>query len=78
MNAGLLLGLAAIGTALPAVLNTVLVQRVGATNASLTAFFLPAFAILFGVLLLGETVTTGMVVGMALIIAGSQIVTRTR
>ena len=78
VNVALLFGLAVVGTALPAALNNLLVQRVGATNASLTAFFLPAFAVVFGVLILGETMTISMMIGMALIIAGSRIVTRVR
>lgn len=71
-----LFGLASIGTAVPALLNYVLVRATGATNASLVMFFMPLFALAFGILLLGETITASALFGMCFIIAGSRIVSR--
>jgi drug/metabolite transporter (DMT)-like permease len=69
-----LIGLASIGTAVPALLNYVLVRGAGATNASLVMFFMPVFALTFGVVLLGESVGGPALLGMCLIISGSKIV----
>jgi drug/metabolite transporter (DMT)-like permease len=71
-----LAGLATVGTALPAVLNYLLIQRAGATNASLSMFFTPLFAIIYGAFLLGERLPSQALVGLGLIILGSIIVTR--
>jgi drug/metabolite transporter (DMT)-like permease len=71
-----LLGLASIGTAAPALLNYVLVRTAGATNASLVMFFMPAFAVTFGIVLLGETIGTATLLGACLIVVGSRIVAR--
>ncbi|MFO7662105.1 MAG: DMT family transporter [Chloroflexota bacterium] len=51
-------------------------QRFGATAASLTSYVLPVVAAVGGVLFLDETITTVMLVGMALIIAGIAILNR--
>lgn len=74
MFAGLL-ALALVGTILPAVLNYLLLQRVGATRASIGMFLMPFFAIAFGALFLDERLGVGAFVGLALIIAGSRLVT---
>jgi drug/metabolite transporter (DMT)-like permease len=71
-----LFGLASIGTAVPALLNYVLVRATGATNVSLVMFFMPIFALAFGILLLGETINASALFGMFFIIVGSGIVSR--
>lgn len=71
-----LAGLATVGTALPAVLSYLLIQRAGATNASLSMFFTPLFAIVYGAFLLGERLPPQALFGLVLIILGSVIVTR--
>lgn len=71
-----LVGLALIGTALPGVMVFWLVQRVGATNTSLLAFFMPVIAILLGTTLLGESLTWQAFAGLALILAGMTAVGR--
>ena len=71
-----LAGLATVGTALPAVLSYLLIQRTGATNASLSMFFTPLFAIVYGAFLLGERLPPQALFGLVLIILGSVIVTR--
>jgi drug/metabolite transporter (DMT)-like permease len=73
-----LCGLAIIGTALPALLNYILLQRAGVTNAALVMFFMPLFAVAFGAVLLSEPVGERTLVGMCLILLGSLVVTRPR
>jgi drug/metabolite transporter (DMT)-like permease len=71
-----LLALAVFGTILPAALNYLLLQRVGATRASISMFLMPFFAISFGALFLGERLGVSAFVGLALILAGSRLVTQ--
>ncbi len=73
---GALVALAFIGTAVPALLNYILIQKVGATNASLVMFFMPPFAVFFGYVILEEVLTPNYYLGMLLVISGSLIVTR--
>lgn len=73
-----LFGLAIIGTAVPALLNYVLLQRAGVTNAALVMFFMPIFAVAFGAVFLGEPVREQTLPGMCLILIGSLLVTRPR
>jgi drug/metabolite transporter (DMT)-like permease len=51
-----------------------LIKQFGATSAAMTNYLIPVSASLGGVLLLGETITPGMVIGMAIIIAGIVII----
>jgi drug/metabolite transporter (DMT)-like permease len=79
LDGGLLAGLLALaifGTILPAALNYLLLQRIGATRASISMFLMPIFAIAFGALFLGERLGPSAFVGLALILAGSGLVTR--
>lgn len=46
------------------------IQRFGATASAVTAYIIPIVAMFGGVLLLDETVTRGMLLGMGLIVAG--------
>jgi drug/metabolite transporter (DMT)-like permease len=71
-----LIGLTILGTAAPTFLNYVLVRRAGATNASLVMFFMPAFALLFGVVWLGETLSYNAMLGMCLVVLGSAVATK--
>lgn len=71
---GWLLAMAVVGTIMPAALNYLLVQRVGATRASVALFLMPMLAVLFGGLFLGERLGAGAFVGMALILSGSVLV----
>jgi drug/metabolite transporter (DMT)-like permease len=68
---GWLMAMATIGTIAPAALNYLLVQRVGATRASIGMFLMPLIAVLFGAVFLGERLQFSAFVGMALILAGS-------
>lgn len=72
------LGYAAIvGTFLGMLLQFYTIKRFGATAAVMALYVIPVFAGMGGVLLLGETITTGMLTGMALIAAGIALITRT-
>lgn len=46
------------------------IKRFGATAAAMTAYIIPVVASLGGWFILGEKITNGMLVGMALVIAG--------
>lgn len=52
------------------------IQRFGATASALTAYVIPIVATLGGVLLLDETITSAMLLGMALIVGGVAIINR--
>lgn len=73
-----LVAMAVFGTILPAALNYLLVQRVGATRASLAMFLMPLIAVFLGAVLLGERLDPNDFVGLALIIGGSLLITRVR
>lgn len=62
------------GTILPAALNYLLVQRVGATRASVAMFLMPMIAVLVGSMFMGERLQAAAFVGMGLILLGSVIV----
>jgi len=68
---GWLLAMALIGTIAPAALNYLLLQRVGATRASIGMFLMPMIAVLFGAVFLDERLQVNAFVGMGLILAGS-------
>jgi len=51
-------------------LNFYSLTQFGATATSLVSFFVPIFGTLGGVLVLGETVTSGMLLGMVVILGG--------
>jgi drug/metabolite transporter (DMT)-like permease len=65
-----ILGLALVSTAFAYLIFFRLLARAGATNAGLVTFLIPVSAILFGVVLLGETLEPRHIAGMALIGAG--------
>lgn len=73
-----LVAMAIFGTIVPAALNYLLVQRVGATRASIAMFLMPLIAIFFGAVLLGERLDASAFAGLALIVSGSLLITRTR
>ncbi len=72
---GALLCLGALCTALAYVLFFRLIARVGAARTMAVPFLVPAFGVLWGVLFLGETVTTAMAAGSALIVLGTALAT---
>jgi drug/metabolite transporter (DMT)-like permease len=52
-----------------------LVQRAGASRALAVTFLMPLFAMLYGLLFLGEAVTPGMLACAAVIIGGTVLST---
>jgi drug/metabolite transporter (DMT)-like permease len=67
--------LGVVCTGLAYVLYFRLIQRAGPARALAVTFAIPAFAVLYGVLLLGESVTPWMVVCALVIIAGTTLST---
>ena len=63
-------------TALAYMLYYRLIDNVGEERAALANYLTPAFALFYGVLLLGETLTVWVVIGLILIIAGAEITLR--
>jgi drug/metabolite transporter (DMT)-like permease len=68
---GSLLALGAGGTGIAFAIFFFLIAGVGPSRASLVAYIAPVFAVFYGVWLLDEALTTGAVVGLVLILAGS-------
>jgi len=65
-------------TALAFVLFFALIAGIGPARATVITYVNPAVAVLLGVVVLGESVTTGMIVGFPLILAGSFLAARRR
>lgn len=53
-----------------------LIADIGATGALTVTYLIPVFGVLWGVLFLGETVSAGMLLGGALVVAGTLFVLR--
>jgi len=71
-----LAALGILGSAVALILYFRLIADVGATRALTVTYLIPLFALLWGALFLGETLTTAMIAGGALILAGTVLVTR--
>ncbi|MBP6899392.1 MAG: DMT family transporter [Burkholderiaceae bacterium] len=67
-------GLAVLCSGLAYILYFRLLSRVGATSAASVTFLIPVFASAWGALLLDEVLTTAMLVGGAVILAGTALV----
>ncbi len=65
-----LVGLGAGGTGIAYLLYFGLIARVGATKTSTVAYLMPAIALFYGAVFLGEIFTLRALVGLALILAG--------
>jgi drug/metabolite transporter (DMT)-like permease len=59
-----------IGTGIAYVLNYQIITSEGATVASTVTYLLPVVAIVLGVLVLSESITALVLVGIALVLAG--------
>ncbi|WP_440711330.1 DMT family transporter [Herbiconiux sp. YIM B11900] len=68
--------LAVVCSAIAFLLMVALVGEIGPIKATAITYVNPAVAILAGVLVLGEVVTVWTIVGFALVLAGSYLVTR--
>ena len=69
--------LSVVCTALAFVLFFQLIAEIGPTRSTVITYVNPAVAVLLGVLVLGERLTVGMVVGFPLILIGSVLAART-
>ena len=65
-----------LGTGVAYVLNYQIITSEGATVAATVTYLLPVVAIVLGVLVLGETVTAGVLAGIALVLAGVALTRR--
>jgi drug/metabolite transporter (DMT)-like permease len=65
-----LLTLGIAGTGLAYILYYALIAGAGASRAILITYLVPAFAVVYGAVLLGEPVTTLVVGGLALVLTG--------
>ena len=76
LAAGASLGVVTIVcTALAYILYFRLIANIGPANAITVTFLIPAFAVAWGGLFLGEQVTASMVIGCAVILAGTALAT---
>jgi drug/metabolite transporter (DMT)-like permease len=60
-----------LGTGIAFAIFYTLIRRVGPGRSLLVAYLAPAFAVIYGATLLGESITVATVVGLALIVGGS-------
>jgi drug/metabolite transporter (DMT)-like permease len=72
------LALALLSTAVAYLIYFRLIASVGPTSTLTVTFLVPAFGLLFGVLFLGEPLTTGMLVGFGIILSSLALVTGVR
>jgi drug/metabolite transporter (DMT)-like permease len=70
------LGLATVCTALAFLLFLALIAEVGPVRATVITYVNPAVAAVVGVIFLDERLTVGMLLGFALVLAGSALATR--
>lgn len=75
---GSIVALGLICTALAFLVFPALIKEVGPTRATIFTYVNPAVAIALGVVILDETVSTGMVVGFPLILVGCVVAAGTR
>lgn len=54
----------------------ILVDIIGVARASLVTYLNTAFAVLLGVIILGEPITTGIIIGLPLVLLGSYLASR--
>ena len=76
IEASNLLALALLGNALGFVMYFRLINDVGATRALTVTYLMPLFAVLWGMLFLGESLPASSLAGGVLILAGTVLVTR--
>jgi drug/metabolite transporter (DMT)-like permease len=69
-----MLALGAGGTAIATILTATAAGRMGATKASATAFLIPVVALMLGVAIRHETVTTMSLVGAAICLFGAAVI----
>jgi len=75
---GALLALGALSTALAYLIFFKLLERVGPTKTTTVTYLIPIVGMLAGALVLGETLTGGMLVGLVLVLASVLLVNEVR
>ena len=75
---GAVVGLAVVCTALAFVVFFALIGEIGAVRATVITYVNPAVAAILGVVVLDEHLTRGVMLGFALVLAGSVLATRAR
>ena len=75
---GAVVGLAVVCTALAFVVFFALIGEIGAVRATVITYVNPAVAAILGVVVLGEHLTLGVMLGFGLVLAGSVLATRAR
>ena len=73
---GAVVGLAVVCTALAFVVFFALIGEIGPVRATVITYVNPAVAAILGVVVLGEHLTAGVLLGFALVLAGSVLATR--
>ena len=74
--AGAVVGLAVVCTALAFLVFVALIGEIGPVRATVITYVNPAVAAILGVVVLGEHLTLGMVLGFGIVLAGSVLATR--
>jgi drug/metabolite transporter (DMT)-like permease len=77
-TAGLSIGQGIWSTGLPYLLYFPLMRRIGPTRALTVTFLVPCFAMVLAVVVLGEALRTGSVLGCALVCSGTFLILRQR
>jgi drug/metabolite transporter (DMT)-like permease len=73
---GSVVGLAVVCTALAFVVFFALIGEIGPVRATVITYVNPAVAAILGVVVLGEHLSAGVVLGFGLVLAGSVLATR--
>jgi drug/metabolite transporter (DMT)-like permease len=73
---GAVVGLAVLCTAIAFVVFFALIEEVGPVRATVITYINPAVAVSLGVLVLDEPLTSGILIGFALVLVGSVLATR--
>ena len=71
-----LIGLGVLSTGLAFMVYFNLVKEIGQARGSMVTYLNTAFAVLLGVIVLGEPLTIGMIVGLPLVLVGSYFASR--
>lgn len=71
-----LLGLGVICSAIAFVAFFRLIKEIGSTRSTLVTYMNMAVAVVLGIILLGEPITVGILIGMPLVVLGSVLATR--
>ena len=71
-----LIGLGVLSTGLAFMVYFNLVKEIGQARGSMVTYLNTAFAVLLGVIVLGEPLTIGMIVGLPLVLIGSYFASR--